>query len=74
MLFKDKLYFAPLETVKLDHVLDIATGTGMENQSKHQLRDNLLRLFYQGIWAIEFAETNTETTVIGSDLSPIQPT
>ncbi|KAG4434030.1 hypothetical protein IFR05_010484 [Cadophora sp. M221] len=26
-----------------------------------------------GIWAIEFAQENTECTVIGTDLSPIQP-
>ncbi|KAL2064371.1 hypothetical protein VTL71DRAFT_4865 [Oculimacula yallundae] len=26
-----------------------------------------------GIWAIEFAQENTESTVIGTDLSPIQP-
>ena len=27
-----------------------------------------------GIWAIDFADEFRETTVIGSDLSPIQPT
>ncbi|CZT48806.1 related to methyltransferase [Rhynchosporium secalis] len=26
-----------------------------------------------GIWAIEFAQENTESTVVGTDLSPIQP-
>lgn len=26
-----------------------------------------------GIWAIEFAQENTGSTVIGTDLSPIQP-
>lgn len=26
-----------------------------------------------GIWAIDFADEHPETTVIGTDLSPIQP-
>jgi len=48
-----KLYLAPLEKQQLEHVLDVATGTG--------------------IWAIEFADKHPESKVIGSDLSPIQP-
>ncbi|KAI1855358.1 hypothetical protein JX266_000223 [Neoarthrinium moseri] len=46
------LHIAPMSKVP-EHVLDIATGTG--------------------IWALEFAERYPTSTVIGTDLSAIQP-
>lgn len=45
------LYRAPIG--RPEHVLDIATGTG--------------------IWAIKFAQEHPQATVIGTDLSMIQP-
>lgn len=51
MTMDNKLHLAPLENPQ--HVLDIATGTG--------------------IWAIQFAQLYPSSTVLGTDLSPIQP-
>ncbi|KAH7381937.1 S-adenosyl-L-methionine-dependent methyltransferase [Cadophora sp. MPI-SDFR-AT-0126] len=51
MTMDSKLHLAPIENPQ--HVLDIATGTG--------------------IWAIEFAQLYPSCTVLGTDLSPIQP-
>ena len=72
-LFHNRLSFAPIESITLDHVLDIATGTGTK-LSTYGTRTIANRRPIEGIWAIEFAEAHPDANVIGSDLSPIQPT
>ncbi|KAF4450230.1 hypothetical protein FALBO_16510 [Fusarium albosuccineum] len=61
----DKLHLAPLNKEKVQQVIDIGTGTvwGMANVSGNPT----------GIWAIDFADEYPGAEVIGTDLSPIQP-
>jgi SAM-dependent methyltransferase len=54
---------------KLERVLDIGTGTGGHPPWHPKKR----LISSQGIWAIEMADRNPQATVVGIDLSPIQP-
>ncbi|KAM5386401.1 hypothetical protein ACJZ2D_000364 [Fusarium nematophilum] len=57
-----KLHLAPLEKDKLLKVIDIGTGTATDIL-RHRI----------GIWAIDFADEYPGAEVIGTDISPIQP-
>jgi len=69
IVFNGDLYLSPLEKDKLKNVLDIGCGTG-----------GLLLLILlkcevnkSTAWAIDFADTHPNCEVLGTDLSPIQP-
>lgn len=53
LLLGGKLFLSPLETDKVQKVVDIGTGTG--------------------IWAIDFGDQFPNAEVIGTELSPMQP-
>ncbi|RTE68271.1 hypothetical protein BHE90_017352 [Fusarium euwallaceae] len=72
LVLNDKLFLAPLKN-DIQKVLDVGTGTGMASKSDSRGEKNTANISTLGIWAIDFADEFPSATVIGTDLSPIQP-
>jgi SAM-dependent methyltransferase len=64
------LYIAPIPK-DVQHVLDIGCGTGIVRAVYQFTWYLYLTKLFQ--WAIEFADDHPSTTVLGIDISPIQP-
>lgn len=78
--FKDGSYFFPNDEMENDR-LDMQHALFLKS-CKNQLylapiRDNVQHVLdlgtWTGIWALDFADTHPSAEVIGTDLSPIQP-
>lgn len=75
LVFDGQLYTAPI-TDDPKHVVDIGTGTGKPCIQGSPEMSNQIEVLTQciGLWAIDFADKFPNCTVIGTDISPIQPT
>ncbi|KAK3355189.1 S-adenosyl-L-methionine-dependent methyltransferase [Neurospora tetraspora] len=73
MLFDGKLYTSPLNEKEIKNAIDIGTGTGkLINLDRHlsPLLNFTDHLYVQD----DFADDHPNCNVIGTDISPIQPT
>ncbi|KAJ3548161.1 hypothetical protein NM208_g1144 [Fusarium decemcellulare] len=72
LVFDNKLYLSPLKE-DIQKVVDIGTGTGAAPQNCIVMNEEADRFEHAGIWAIDFADEFPNAEVIGTDISPIQP-
>ncbi|KAF4466146.1 methyltransferase [Fusarium albosuccineum] len=72
LVFDNKLYLSPLKE-DIQKVVDIGTGTGTTAQNCHMMNEKADLFELVGIWAIDFADEFPNAEVIGTDISPIQP-